>query len=755
MNPQSTKKKSSITLKDVPPALSAGLVIGLLVVFVEVSFAAMIFSGELDIFVAQGIGILLLGGLIIGIVVALTSSFTGTIALPQDSPVAIMGVVAAAIVAGMPNANPEQQFATVVGAMMVSSILTGILFWFMGRFNLGRLVRFIPYPVVGGFLAGMGWLLIIGSIGVMTDAALGPPLFTPDVLIRWLPGFLFAVILLVLLRRYSHFLLMPALLLAGVGLFYLLYFLSNGTVNTALADGWLLGPFPTGSLFKPVTGLVMTQTNWPLVLNNVIDLSTIFIVGSISFLLNASGLEVAVRKDIDLNRELKSVGAANVLAGIGGSPAGYHALSLSALGFRLGAHSRLVGLFSAAVVGFALFLGAGILSVFPRMIAGGFLLFLGLSFLVEWLYDAWFKLPKVDYALIWVITITIATVGLLEGVAVGILVAVLLFVVTYGRTQVVRHTISGKNYQSHVMRSRLYEQLLQQRGDGLIILELQGFIFFGTAYRLVDEIKTRIENQTLVPTRFLLLDFRLVTGIDTSTILSFAKLRQLLEDANVNLIFTHLNPEIQAQLQAEVLTPDGAAAVQIFLDLDQGVAWCEEQMIADFASVGLGAKPKTLLQYLNEALPEPSMEIDWLDNLNPLNQPKESPHIQRLLTFMQCIEAAPGTVLLREGQEVDNLYFVEAGQIVVQTLAGTGQVKELRILKPGTVIGEIGMYTGHTASATVVVQETAVLYTLSAQNFKRMESEDPTLAFAIHRLIAGMLGRKLSQTSQTVRALQN
>ncbi len=755
MGQSTVKKNPSITLKDIPAALSAGLVIGLLVVFVEVSFAAMIFSGELDSFVSQGIGILLLGGLIIGVVVALTSSFTGTIALPQDSPVAIMGLVAAAIVAGMPNANPEQQFATVVGAMIVSSILTGISFWFMGHFNLGRLVRFIPYPVVGGFLAGMGWLLVLGSIGVMTDAVPGLALFAPDALMRWLPGFIFAVTLLVVLRRYSHFLLMPALLLAGVGLFYLLYSLSIGTVSRALSDGWLLGPFPAGSLFQPATGLAITQANWPIVLNNVIDLTTIFIVGSISFLLNASGLEVAVRKDIDLSRELKSVGAANILAGIGGSPAGYHALSLSALGFRLGAHSRLVGLFSAAVVGFALFLGAGILSVFPRMIAGGFLLFLGLTFLVEWLYDAWFKLPKVDYALIWAITITIATVGLLEGVAVGIIVAVLLFVVTYGRTKVVRHTISGKSYQSHVMRSRLYEQLLQQRGDGLIILELQSFIFFGTAHRLVDEIKARIENQDLTPIRLLLLDFRLVTGIDSSATLSFAKLKQLLEDANVKLVITNLNSEIQAQLQQDVLTPAGAMAVQIFPDLDQGVAWCEEQMIADFSSVGLGAKSKTLIQYLDEALPAPNEEIDWLDNLNPLDQLKESPHLQRLLTFMQRIEGSPGEILLQEGQKVENLYFVEAGQIAIQTISDSDQVKELRILKPGTVIGEIGIYTGNPASATVVVQETAVLFTLSAQNLKRMESEDPELAFAIHRLIAGILGRKLSQTSQTVRALQS
>ncbi len=213
MNLPTSTKRPSLSYQEVLSSLSAGLVIGILIIFVEVSFTALIFSGELADFVAPAIGFNLFGAMVMGIVIALNSSFPGSIVLPQDTPAAILSVVAVAVVAALPAGQGEEAFATVVAAMMVSTIFTGLLFWLMGHFNLGRLVRFIPYPVIGGFLAGAGWLLVVGSIGVMTDTAFGSALFQPDALARWLPGLIFALALLILLRRFSHFLLMPALLI--------------------------------------------------------------------------------------------------------------------------------------------------------------------------------------------------------------------------------------------------------------------------------------------------------------------------------------------------------------------------------------------------------------------------------------------------------------------------------------------------------------------------------------------------------------
>ncbi|MEZ4560033.1 MAG: SulP family inorganic anion transporter [Caldilineaceae bacterium] len=149
-----------------------------------------------------------------------------------------------------------------MAVIVLTSALAGIFFWILGRFNPGRLVRFIPYPVVGGFLAGTGYLLTVGGIGVMADAPLGQALLQPDLLLRWLPGFLYGVVLLLLLRRFSQFWVMPLLLVGGIAAFYAFFLGVGGTVVAATADGWLLGPFPSGRLWQLVAWLAVSQADW-------------------------------------------------------------------------------------------------------------------------------------------------------------------------------------------------------------------------------------------------------------------------------------------------------------------------------------------------------------------------------------------------------------------------------------------------------------------------------------------------------------
>ena len=151
MKSVSKTQRFSLSLKDLLPSIFAGLIIGILTICIDVSLGAMIFSGKMGDFLSNGIGLLLFGALIVGLTVALFSTFTNSIAIPQDSPAAIMAVVAVSITSSMAAADSKQTFATVIAALMVSTILTGVFLWLIGHFNLGQMVRFLPYPVVGGF----------------------------------------------------------------------------------------------------------------------------------------------------------------------------------------------------------------------------------------------------------------------------------------------------------------------------------------------------------------------------------------------------------------------------------------------------------------------------------------------------------------------------------------------------------------------------------------------------------------------------
>src|SRR5205085_12348215 len=125
-----------------------------------------------------------------------------------------------------------------------------------------------------------------------------------------------------------------------------------------------------------------------------------------------------------------------------------------------GARSRVVGVASAAMCLAALLFGASAVARFPRFVLGGLVLFLGLSFLVEWLYDSWFRLARAEYAVVVLILLVVAMVGFLPGVAVGLVVAVVLFVVNYSRTDVIRHVLTGASLTSNVERPPRERDLL-------------------------------------------------------------------------------------------------------------------------------------------------------------------------------------------------------------------------------------------------------------------------------------------------------
>ena len=428
-----------------------------------------------------------------------------------------------------------------MGAIALSTILTGIFFFVFGQFKLGNLIRFIPYPIIAGFLAGTGLLLVLGALSVMVEGFSGVAdlhlLLEGNQLSEWAPSFIFGLLLLIVLNRFDHPLIMPAMLFGGMVVFQILPEQPlSGIPNNVGAE---LG----NSLFV----FNLQQIQWSILLKQTGSGVAIAVVSVIALLLNASGIELATERDIDLNRELKMAGISNILIGLGGGMVGSHVLSDTTLVYRMGGRSRLVGLTLAGVCIFVLFTGGGLLALFPKPVLGGLLLFLGFDFLLTWVYKAWFKLSLVDFSLVILILLVITFVGFLEGIALGSVLAVALFVMEYSRISVVRHTLSGATYQSNFKQPRLYEQLLRQKGDWVYILELQGFIFFGTAYTLLKKVSERLESAEKSAPHFVVLDFRRVKGLDSSAIFSFARMKQLAVSKGVVLVFTHLSEKMHHQ----------------------------------------------------------------------------------------------------------------------------------------------------------------------------------------------------------------
>jgi len=271
-------------------------------------------------------------------------------------------------------------------------------------------------------------------------------------------------------------------------------------------------------------------------------MATIALLSAISVLLNSTGIELSTAQDIDLNRELKAAGSANLILGLVGGITGYQVLSATILAYKMGAKTRLVSLLSVALYAVILIWGFSLLSLFPLPIMGSLLLFLGLSLLKEWLYDTWFSLSKTDYAIVWLILLVMVTIGFLQGVGFGLGMAIVLFVINYSRISVTKHILSSSTCPSQAARSLQQSRLLQAEGDQIYILELQGFLFFGTANKLLNQIRQRLGHPDLPPLKFVVFSFCSVTGLDSSAILSFTKLQQIAQQ-QLTLVFANLPSE--------------------------------------------------------------------------------------------------------------------------------------------------------------------------------------------------------------------
>ncbi len=720
------------------PNLTAGLVIGTSEVFFCTSLATLIFSGRLSPFVADGIGLALFGGMVIGLAVVFLNSLPAAIPVVQDSPAAIFALAAAAIAALMPpGAAPNQVYFTVVAAISFTTILAGLLFIIVGRFGLSSFVRFVPYPVVGGFLAGTGWLLVQGSMIVLSGLPMRmsdlPRLFESDILIQWLPGVVLAVALLLLLRRFNHPLLFVGLLLGGTLLFYLVLFLLRLPVEEAAARGLLLGPFPERSLWRPLQPGQLAFVDWAVLSTQAGKLLSILMLSTIALLLNSSALELATRKDIDLNRELVAAGVGNIAAGLGGSPVGYQAISTSALAYQMSAPSRLTALIVALMNGAALFFGASILAFVPKAVIGGLLLFLGLSFLVEWVYDAWRRLPHTDYFLVLAILVIVGAVGFLQGVGAGIIIAVVLFAVNYSRVDFVKDTLTGANYHSNMERPGEYRQFLQESGGQIHVLRLQGYLFFGTTQSLLNRIRLRLNDPAAPPLKFLLLDFHRVAALDSSAVLGFVRLQQLAESHHVQLVVTDANPEVVKKLAQGGLVEGEDAFFHILPNLDYGMEWCEDRLLAG-ESPSMVVRAATLEAQLKKAFSTPE-QIDCF------------------MKYLERVELEQDHILINQGDPPEAMYFLDSGQVTTQLRMENGKPMRLRSMSAGTVIGEIGLYLKNIRTATVVTTRPSVVYRLTEASLRRMEAEDPEVAAALHQWMVRLLARRLSENNRTLEVL--
>ena len=631
-------------------------------------------------------------------------------------------------------------FAVVYSTVVLSSVIAGGFLLLLGLGRAGDLIRYIPYPIVGGFMAGLGWLLVKAgvsiAVGLRVKVETLPILAQGGVVSQWLPALIFALAILGLQRRKKSVLIMPGVIIAAVVLFYAWAYLVVRDVNVLVEAGWFLPRIPAAIGWQLPDLAVLTRIEPGMLLASAGGIVTMIVVFMLNVFFKASAQELVIKRELDFNRECTAGGVANIAASLsGGGLMGFHTPAFSALAEVLGGYGRLVGIMLALMFALTLMFGSAIFASIPRFLPAGLLMYFGLQFMKEWLLDSWFKLPRHDYATVVVIALAIAVLGFLPGIAVGLVVAILFFILEYSRMDVIKQELSADIHRSNLDRSFAQNQLLQREGEKILILRLQGYIFFATAYRFYDHIQSLIADGDSHPCKFLILDFKSVRGFDVSTLVDFKKLKRLAERHDVELLFSNVRSHLQPLLLAGDLVERMTSGVSLFRDLDHALEWCENALLGG-ANL-LDASDITVQQQLAQHLMINSRDASALQK-----------HLER-------IETKVGDVVANQGDESDALYFIESGRVDVLLQSDGQDLLRLRSMTAGTVVGEVGFYLKQARSASIVVTEAGTLQRLSHEALRKMEAEEPQTASAFHVFITCILSDRLSTTNRVIQDLMD
>ncbi|UBF30727.1 cyclic nucleotide-binding domain-containing protein (plasmid) [Kovacikia minuta CCNUW1] len=256
----------------------------------------------------------------------------------------------------------------------------------------------------------------------------------------------------------------------------------------------------------------------------------------------------------------------------------------------------------------------------------------------------------------------------------------------------------------------------------MYILCLQGYIFFGTSNTFLNRVR-HILTRARTPIRYLVFDFHLISGLDSSAISSFVKLRRLAQQQELHLVFTHLHPDLEHQLIRNdcIQVEDGIC--HRFPDLDRGIEWCEEQIL------------KATHLRRRRFLPLALQISDLL-----LLQKEEG---RQFMHYLEPLQLSAGCILFKPGEASDTLYFLENGQVSILSQSQDEAPQRLQRLSSGTVLGEAEFYQNTPRSVTAIADKDSSLYCLTRQNLQFMQKQHPHLAAAFHQFIAHLLAERL------------
>jgi anti-anti-sigma factor len=529
---------------------------------------------------------------------------------------------------------------------------------------------------------------------------------------------------------------------AGIGLYYLFLYLGYGA-----AIGPFIGEFdfamPDLHYLSGFYTLVHERQGWSLLPSMLAWAASLALISSLDVLLCAKVMEGVTQQRQDHNLGLVRLGVGNIVAAAFGGISGAISLTASQANYNSGGRTGYSVLISSLLILAAVLFCSQLIALIPKVVVAGML------FVTAWrLFDRWTaQLVKrliatgsrnrasllLDLFVILLVTLVSVFASLVTAVAIGILVSVFSFLFRMSKS-VIRRSLRGDVLRSRKTREPRLMQLLAEQGQRIVVFELEGAVFFGTAEKLVHQIEKVVkEGATLV-----IVDFKRVTDIDSTGVRFLVQANDAVTRQGRFLLLSSV--EEYSRL-GHFLRDLGAFAAlgksRVFVDIDQALEWAEDRLIlAELGDVESGAE-------------FPFGQLDIFSGLSA----DELEAVKRMLSRRVY---AKGEIVFREGDPGQQLYVIAKGDASVR-IRPLGATRDIRLVtfSAGTVFGEVALLDTEVRSASVEADEELVCYVLEHEVFQQLAVSHPGIAVTLLRNLGRELSNRLRRANRVIYQLDN
>ena len=684
-------------------------------------------------------------GAILGTIpLCLLAPFFGGIKILISAPTAATAAVVSVFVAEIVKSGTVPIdfipiYVTILG------LFTGLLQVVIGKFGGGKFIKYIPYPVITGYLSGLSVLVLIGQLprllGLPKDIALASGMFLPGYW-KWesICIGLVTILFMGLARKFLK--KVPAVivgLVAGIITYWLLAIL-DPSLRTIENNPYVLGEI-SGSASAIVSNISHRWTLFgvinPDVLKEIlVPAMTIMLLLSINTLNTCIILDAVTYSHHNPKRELMIQGIGNMVSGMFCGIPGAGILTSSIENLKSGGKTAKSVLFVGINSLIVLLLFGKLVAWIPLPALAGILIMVAIS-LIDFTIFSMLKHKSTIFDFIVILTVVIAAakLDLIRAAGVGISMAILLFLKEQMGASVIRRKISGNQIFSKKVRLQHEQEVLEEKGKQTIIVQLHGQLFFGTT----DQLFSRLEPH-FADCRFVVLDMHRIQSVDYTAANMLRKILVRISEKHGYLVFCAI-PEILStgQNPKKYLSDFGLLQhpnVKIFDDLDSTLSWIEDKILID----------EQVQKFDNDKV----LELDELEFFKGFSG-------NFLYTINICIEQksyGPGELIFETGDDSDEIYFVRKGNVKIVLPLSDAKQFHLQTVGMGGIFGEGAFIGTQTRSADAISLDETSLYLLSRTKFNHVSDLHPQIAGIFFERLALIIAKRLGQANKELKVFQ-